>query len=775
MEVIKRNGLKERVYFDKITSRIQSLCNGLGEAELNVDPITVSQKICNQIHDQIHTKDIDQLASQTAVSMITTHPDYGKLAARIFVSNLHKDTNESFLETMLQLHVHDLVSDELISVIQEHQECIDNVLDENKNNDYTYDYFGLKTLERSYLLKVNGKVVERPQYMLMRVCIGIHGDSIEDVVHSYRLMSEKYFTHATPTLFNAGTKHPQLSSCFLLAMKSDSVEGIFDTIKDCALISKWAGGIGVHIHDIRGKNALIRSSGGMAHGIVPMLKVFNDTAKYINQSGKRNGSFAFYLEPWHSDIFEFLDLRKNHGDEDARARDLFTAMWIPDLFMERVRKNEQWSLMTPDVSTGLSDVYGEEFNELYRKYEEEGKYTKQVNAQDVWFAILVSQIETGTPYILFKDACNQKSNQKNLGVIKSSNLCSEILEFSDENETAVCNLASISLSSFVRDGKYDFEKLREVAAMVTTNLNKVIDVNYYPTKEAERSNFRHRPIGIGVQGLADACIMMKHPFESDGAKELNRKIFEHIYYASLEESCRLAELYGAYETYMGSPISNGELQFDMWGVTPPSGDLDWQGLRDKIKKFGVRNSLLIAQMPTASTSQILGNNESIEPIMSNIFNRRTLAGEFTIVNKHLVYELVRLGKWNNQIKDEIIVNNGSIQNIEGIPDDTKELYKTAWEMSQKHMIDMSADRGAFVCQSQSLNLFMAEPTFKKLSSMYFYCHSKGLKTCVYYLRSQPKSQAVKVTVANTASKSRAPQRGGSGENHTEVDCVMCSG
>lgn len=769
MEVIKRNGFKQTVFFDKITSRIQSLCKGIGDNDLDVDPIIVSQKICNQIHDQINTKDIDLLASQTAVSMITSHPDYGTLAARIFVSNLHKDTNDSFHQTMLTLHENKLVSDELIVVSRNHEEKINKAIHDNKNNDYNYDYFGLKTLERSYLLKVDDEVVERPQYMLMRVCIGIHGDAIGDVLNSYRLMSEKYFTHATPTLFNAGTKHAQLSSCFLLAMKSDSVDGIFDTIKDCALISKWAGGIGVHIHNVRGKNALISSSGGKAHGIIPMLKVFNDTAKYINQSGKRNGSFAFYLEPWHTDIFEFLDIRKNHGDEDARARDLFTAMWIPDLFMERVRKNEKWSLMTPDVSTGLSDVHGEEFNELYRKYEEDGMYTKQVNAQDVWFAILVSQIETGTPYILFKDACNQKSNQKNLGVIKSSNLCSEVVQYSDENETAVCNLASISLPSFIKDGKYDFEKLREVSAMVTNNLNKVIDVNYYPTKEAERSNFRHRPIGIGVQGLADACIMMKHPFESDGAKELNRKIFEHIYYASLDESCRLAELHGPYESYEGSPVSKGELQFDMWGVTPPSGDLDWQGLRDKIKQFGVRNSLLIAQMPTASTSQILGNNESIEPIMSNIFNRRTLAGEFTIVNKHLVKELVRLGMWSNQIKDQIILNNGSVQDIDGLPNETKELYKTAWEMSQKHIVDMSADRGAYVCQSQSLNLFMGEPTFKKLSSMYFYCHSKGLKTCVYYLRSQPKSQAVKVTAKPSSSKQNSKAV------TDEQDCVMCSG
>lgn len=767
MEVIKRDGSREMVFFDKITDRIKSLCDGITK---NVDPVIISQKICSQIHDEIRTKEIDELASQTAIGMVTIHPDYGVLASRIVVSNLHKGTSDNFTEVVEKLYKNDLVSEELFNLSKTYSDKITDTLDYNK--DYLFDYFGLKTLERSYLLKINKVIQERPQHMIMRVSLGIHGDDIENVIESYKIMSDKYFTHATPTLFNAGTKQPQLSSCFLLSLKEDSVSGIFDTVKDCALISKWAGGIGVHIHNVRGKNALIKSSGGAAHGIIPMLKVFNDTAKYINQSGKRAGSFAFYLEPWHTDVFAFLDIRKNHGDEDARARDLFTAMWIPNLFMERVKANQKWSLMSPDTSPGLADCHGEEFNKLYKKYESEGKYTKQVNAQDLWFAILVSQIETGTPYILFKDACNEKSNQKNLGTIKSSNLCSEIIEYSDKDETAVCNLASISLPSFVlSETEYDYNKLREVTRMVTRNLNKVIDRNFYPTPESERSNMRHRPIGIGVQGLADTFIKMKLPYESDGAKLLNKLIFETIYFAALTESCELSKTYGTYESYDGSPSSKGKLQFDLWGKTPNSTlNLDWDGLKEDIKKHGLRNSLLLAQMPTASTSQILGNNESIEPIMSNIYNRRTLAGEFTIVNKYLINELVDLGLWDDSMKDEIIMNNGSIKNIDNIPENMKELYKTAWEMSQKHIIDMSADRGAYICQSQSLNLFMGEPTFKKLSSMYFYAYNSGLKTCVYYLRSQPKSQAVKVNV----SVRKKPTKNKS-NNDNQEDCVMCSG
>lgn len=763
MEVIKRDGTLEKVYFDKITDRIKSLCWGI---TATTDPILVSQKICSQIHDKIKTKDIDELASQTSISMVTTHPDYGILASRLVVSNLHKCTFDNFEDAIDVLHKNGLVSDEMKDLSIKYKNEINGIL--NYSKDYFFDYFGLKTLERSYLMKVNEKIIERPQHMLMRVCLGIHGDDIRNVIESYNVMSDKYFTHATPTLFNAGTKQPQLSSCFLISTKGDSVSGIFDTVKDCALISKWAGGIGVHVHDIRAKNSLIKSSGGKAHGIIPMLRVFNDTAKYINQSGKRAGSFAFYLEPWHADVFAFLDLRKNHGDEDQRCRDLFTAMWIPNLFMERVKNNGMWSLMTPDVCSGLSDCYGEKFNDLYKSYEEKGMYTKQVKAQELWFAILVSQIETGTPYILFKDACNEKSNQKNIGTIKSSNLCSEIIEYSDKNETAVCNLASISLPSFViSDGVYDFEKLYEVTRIVTRNLNKVIDKNFYPTEESKRSNFRHRPIGIGVQGLADTFIKMKMPFESDKAKHLNKLIFECIYFAALTESCDLAKKLGPYETFQGSPISQGILQFNMWG-TRPSNDLNlnWTSLKEDIIKYGLRNSLLLAQMPTASTSQILGNNESIEPIMSNIYNRRTMAGEFTIVNKYLIDELVKINLWNEDIKDQIIMNNGSVQNIEGISDDMKLLYKTAWEMSQKNIIDMSADRGAYICQSQSLNLFMGDPNFKKLSSMYFYAYERGLKTCVYYLRTQPKSKAVQV---NIKPKAKRPPK------QEDEDCVMCSG
>lgn len=764
MKVIKRNGSHQDVHFDKITKRLASLQNR--GTPLQIDPVIVAQKIVTQIHSEIKTSQLDELASEIAIGMVTKHPDYGTLAARIVVSNLHKSTSDDIVEVVTKLNNASLVSDEYLDLVKKYSDEISKKI--NYECDFSYDYFGMKTLERSYLLKIGNEIVERPQHMIMRVCFGIHGNDIDNVMTSYDLMSKKYFTHATPTLFNASTRNPQLSSCFLLATQEDSISGIYDTIKNTALISKWAGGIGLHVSNIRSKNSLIKSSGGLTRGIIPLCKVLNETAKYVNQSGKRAGSFAIYLEPWHADIFDFLHIRNNHGNEDARARELFTALWIPDLFMKRVKQGGTWSLMSPDISPGLAECHGAEFDALYEKYESEGKFTKQVNAQDLWFAILVAQTETGTPYLLFKDAANAKSNQKNLGTIKSSNLCSEIILYSDEDETAVCNLASISLPAFINnDSSYNFAKLADVTKVVTANLDKVIDVNFYPTPEARRSNFRHRPIGIGVQGLADVFMRLALPFESDAAKKLNRQIFETIYFASCSKSVELAREKGKYESFEGSPASKGILQFDMWNAEPCS-ELghDWESMKDNVVKYGLRNSTLLAQMPTASTASILGNIESIEPALSNIFSRRTVAGEFTQVNRYLVEKLVGLNLWNDAMKDDIIINDGSIQAIESIPDDIKKVFKTAWEISMKNIIDMSAERGAFICQSQSLNLFISKPSFKILSSMYFYAWESGLKTGVYYLRTRPRASAVKVTT----SVKQPPVT-----KQDDDACVMCSG
>jgi ribonucleoside-diphosphate reductase alpha chain len=757
MFVIKRNGKKEPVKFDKITARITKLCYGL-ESQF-VDPIEVAKKVITGVYDGVTTTELDNLAAETAAYMTTIHPDYAKLAARIAVSNLHKVTNKSFSQNIQAMHnyidprtgeVASLIAKDVYDVIMANADLLDGAIIYDR--DYEYDYFGFRTLERSYLLRMNGKVAERPQQMLMRVAIGIHSNNIEAAIDTYNLLSEKWFTHATPTLFNAGTPKPQLSSCFLLTMKEDSIAGIYDTLKQCAEISQTAGGIGLSIHDIRATGSYIKGTNGTSNGIVPMLRVFNDTARYVDQGGgKRKGSFAIYLEPWHSDIFDFLDLKKNHGKEEQRARDLFYALWISDLFMQRVEADSTWSLFCPHEAPGLSDCWGKEFVELYTRYEKEGKARKTIRARDLWFAIIESQTETGTPYMLYKDAANGKSNQQNLGTIKSSNLCTEILEYTSPDEVAVCNLASINLSKFVEDGKFNFDKLYEISQTVTRNLNRIIDINYYPVKEARKSNTRHRPIGIGVQGLADAFMMLRMPFESDQARQLNRDVFECIYFAALTSSKELAKKDGPYETFAGSPASKGILQFDMWGVQP-SNRWDWAGLKEEIKKYGIRNSLLLAPMPTASTAQILGNNESFEPYTSNIYTRRVLSGEFAIVNKHLLKELIELNLWNDTLKQEIVAANGSVQNIESIPQNLKDIYKTVWEISQKVIIDMSADRGAFICQSQSLNVHLAKPDFAKMSSMHFYAWKKGLKTGMYYLRSQGAAEAIKFTV----DKSTAP-------------------
>ena len=752
MQVIKRSGKRESVSFDKITARVKKLCYGLHHEF--VDPIEIAKKVIQGLYDGVTTTELDNLAAETAATMATIHPDYALLAARIAVSNLHKNTDKSFSATMNALYEYidpktgnkaGLISDEIHNIIEQNKDRINSSIIYDR--DYDFDYFGFKTLERSYLLRMNGKVVERPQHMIMRASIGIHGEDIESAIETYNLMSEKWFIHATPTLFNAGTPKPQLSSCFLLSMTDDSIPGIFETLSRCAKISQSAGGIGLSIHNIRAKGSYIKGTGGTSNGIVPMLRVYNDTARYVDQGGgKRKGAFAIYLEPWHADVESFLELKKNHGKEELRARDLFYAMWVPDLFMERVKNNEDWSLFCPNEAPGLHDTYGGEFEALYHKYEQEGRARKVIKAQDLWFAILESQIETGTPYMLYKDACNKKSNQKNLGTIRSSNLCTEIVEYTAPDEVAVCNLASISLAKFVsKDGTYDFQKLYDVTRVVTRNLNKVIDVNYYPIKEAENSNLRHRPIGIGVQGLADAFIRMRHAFDSPEAKQLNREIFETIYFAALSESCAIAEKEGHYKTYKGSPVSKGELQFDMWGATPTD-RWDWSDLRKKIKKFGIRNSLLLAPMPTASTSQILGNNECFEPYTSNIYTRRTLSGEYIVVNKHLLNDLIGLGIWNDTMKEKLMAANGSVQEIPEIPKDLKELYKTAYELSQKVIIDMASDRGAFICQSQSLNLFVENPNFGKLSSMHFYAWQKGLKTGMYYLRSKAAVDPIKFTL-----------------------------
>ncbi len=751
MFVIKRDGRTETVKFDKITARIEKLCYGLDQE--HVEPILVAKKVIEGIYDGVTTTELDNLAAETAASMTVRHPDYASLASRIAVSNLHKNTKKSFSGAMYDLFNYvnpkngkkaPLLAEDVFEIIMKHADVLDSSIIYDR--DFQFDYFGFKTLEKSYLLKVDGRIAERPQHMFMRVAIGIHRNDIEAAIETYNLMSERWFTHATPTLFNAGTPKPQMSSCFLLTMKEDSIEGIYDTLRSCAQISQSAGGIGLSIHNIRATGSYIRGTNGTSNGIIPMLRVFNDTARYVDQGGgKRKGSFAIYLEPWHADIFEFLDLKKNHGKEEMRARDLFYALWIPDLFMKRVKENGMWPLFCPNEAPGLAEVYGEEFEKLFTTYEEEGRARKMVKAQDLWFAIVQSQIETGTPYMLYKDACNKKSNQQNLGTIKSSNLCTEIIEYTAPDEVAVCNLASIALSRFTKDGAFDHQKLFEVTKVVTRNLNKIIDGNFYPVEAARRSNLRHRPIGIGVQGLADVFIQLRLPFDSPEAIRLNKEIFETIYYAAVTASKDLAAAEGTYETYEGSPMSKGVMQFDMWNVTPGN-RWDWDFLRAEVKKHGVRNSLLLAPMPTASTSQILGNNECFEPYTSNIYTRRVLSGEFIVVNKHLLKDLVKLGIWNNALKNKVIAANGSIQNIAEIPQAIKDIYKTVWEIKQKVVIDMAADRGAFICQSQSLNLFMQEPSVSKITSMHFYGWEKGLKTGMYYLRTKAATDAVKFTV-----------------------------
>ncbi len=757
MLVIKRDGHRESVKFDKITARIEKLCYGLDTKFVN--PVEVAMKVINGLYDGVSTQELDNLAAEIAATLTTKHPDFAKLAARIAVSNLHKTTSKSFSNTMKRLYQYidpktgqngPLISKETWRVIKANAAELDAAIIYDR--DFSYDYFGFKTLERSYLMKIDGKVVERPQHLLMRVAVGIHGEDIPAAIETYNLLSEKWFTHATPTLFNAGTPKPQLSSCFLLTMKDDSIDGIYDTLKNCAKISQSAGGIGLSIHNVRAKGSYIKGTGGTSNGIVPMLRNFDMTARYVDQGGgKRKGSFAIYLEPWHADIFDFLDLKKNHGKEELRARDLFYALWISDLFMKRVENNEMWSLFCPNEAPGLADCWGEEFERLYEKYENEGKFRKQVKAQDLWFEILEAQIETGTPYMLYKDAANRKSNQKNLGTIKSSNLCTEIIEYTSADEVAVCNLASIALPKFVtEDGKFDHQKLYEITKVVTKNLNKVIDINYYPVQEARNSNMRHRPIGIGVQGLADAFIMLRMPFDSEEARGLNADIHETIYFAAMEASMELSKQHGPYESYKGSPVSKGIFQFDMWGVTPSSGRWNWEGLKKEVKQHGVRNSLLLAPMPTASTSQILGNNECFEPYTSNIYSRRTLSGEFIIANKHLMKDLIDLGLWNENMRQKLIAANGSIQAIPEIPQHIKDIYKTVWEISQKAIIDMSADRGAYICQSQSLNIHLTDPNFGKLTSMHFYAWKKGLKTGMYYLRSTAAADAIKFTLDKSA-------------------------
>ena len=763
MFVVKRDGRKEPVMFDKITARIKKLCYDLNPL---VDPVRVAMRVIEGLYDGVTTSELDNLASEIAATMTTSHPDYAQLAARISVSNLHQNTKKSFFETMTDLYTYvnprtgkdaPLLSDEVYEVIKKNKDTLDsNII---YNRDFGYDFFGFKTLERSYLLKLNGVIVERPQHMLMRVSVGIHMDDIEAVLDTYELMSKRYFTHATPTLFNSGTPKPQMSSCFLLAMQDDSIDGIYDTLKQTAKISQSAGGIGLSIHNVRATGSYISGTNGTSNGIVPMLRVYNDTARYVDQGGgKRKGSFAIYIETWHADIFDFLDLKKNHGKEEMRARDLFYAMWTSDLFMKRVENDAEWTLMCPNECPGLYDCHGEEFEELYTSYEKQGKGRKTIRARELWEKILESQIETGTPYMLYKDSANRKSNQKNLGTIRSSNLCTEIMEYTSPDEVAVCNLASIALPMFIKDGAFDHDELFRVTKRVTKNLNRVIDRNYYPVIEAENSNMRHRPVGLGVQGLADAFIKLRLPFTSDPAKELNQEIFETLYFAALTASMEEAEKDGPYSSYKGSPISKGEFQHNMWGVKDDelSGRWDWAGLRKQIKKHGVRNSLLVAPMPTASTSQILGNNECFEPYTSNIYTRRVLSGEFIVVNKHLLEDLVDLGLWTEDMKQDLMRANGSVQHIEGIPADIKELYKTVWELSMKDIIDMSRHRGYFIDQSQSLNLFMEGATMAKLTSMHFYAWKSGLKTGMYYLRTKSAVDAIKFTLTNK-DKAAAPK------------------
>lgn len=760
MYVLKRDGRKESVKFDKITSRIKRLCYGLNPI---VEPTTIAMKVVEGIYDGVTTYELDNLAAEVAATNTIRHPDYALLASRIAVSNLHKGTKKSFTACVEDLYNYidpksneraTLIADDVYEIIKKNAELLDSSIIYDR--DFRFDYFGFKTLERSYLLKINGETAERPQQMFMRVAIGIHKEDITSAIETYNLMSEGWFTHATPTLFNAGTPKPQMSSCFLLTAKKDSISGIYDTLTQCAKISQSAGGIGLAIHDIRAKGSYIKGTNGTSNGIVPMLRVFNDTARYVDQGGgKRKGSFAIYLEPWHADVFDFLELKKNHGKEESRARDLFYALWIPDLFMQRVEENGDWTLMCPNECPGLSDCHGKEFEALYTRYEREGKGRKTIKAQDLWFKVIESQIETGTPYMLYKDAANAKSNQKNLGTIKSSNLCTEIMEYTSPDEVAVCNLASLALPKYVKDGQFDHQRLFEVTYHVTKNLNKIIDYNFYPVPEARRSNMRHRPIGLGVQGLADAFILMRLPFDSEEARKLNRDIFETIYYAAMTSSKDLSKEYGPYETYEGSPVSQGQFQFDMWGVEPTD-RWEWSVLREEVKKYGVRNSLLVAPMPTASTAQILGNNECFEPYTSNIYTRRVLSGEFIVVNKHLMRDLVKLGIWNENIKNKIVANNGSVQNVDEIPQNLKDLYKTAWEISQKSIIEMAADRGAYICQSQSLNIFMENANFAKLTSMHFYGWKKGLKTGMYYLRTKAATDAIKFTLEKQQQKEILP-------------------
>lgn len=757
MYVVKRDGRKEAVKFDKITARIIKMCYGLDPL---VSPEAVAMKVIEGIFDGVTTTELDNLAAEVAAAKTIDHPDYALLASRIAVSNLHKETKKTFSEVMQDMYQYidpktneaaSLLADDVYEIIMNNKELLDSSIIYDR--DFRYDYFGFKTLTRSYLMRLNGKIAERPQQMLMRVAVGIHKEDVQSAIKTYNLMSEGWFTHATPTLFNAGTPKPQMSSCFLLTMKEDSIEGIYDTLKSCAQISQSAGGIGLSIHDIRATGSYIKGTNGTSNGIVPMLRVFNDTARYVDQGGgKRKGSFAIYIEPWHADVFDFLDLKKNHGKEEQRARDLFYALWIPDLFMKRVKENGDWTLMCPHECPGLSDSHSAEFEALYTKYEQEGKGRKTIKAQDLWFKILESQIETGTPYMLYKDAANAKSNQQNLGTIKSSNLCTEIIEYTAPDEVAVCNLASLALPKFVtEEGTFDHDKLFEVTYQATLNLNRIIDNNFYPVAEARNSNMRHRPIGLGVQGLADAFIMMGFPFESEEARALNREVFETIYFASMTASKDLAKVDGPYETIKGSPVSKGVFQFDMWGVTPTN-RWEWDVLKSEVKKHGVRNSLLLAPMPTASTAQILGNNECFEPYTSNIYTRRVLSGEFIIVNKHLLKDLVKEGLWSKDMRQKIMAANGSIQNIQEIPQRLKDLYKTAWEISQKAIIEQAADRGAYICQSQSLNIFMENANFGKLTSMHFYGWEKGLKTGMYYLRTKAATDAIKFTVDKTVTE-----------------------
>lgn len=778
MYVIKRDGRKEEVSFDKITSRINFLCKGLDKNYCN--PSKIAQKVVIGVYPGVTTSQLDELAAETAAYASTQHPDFSILAARICVSNLHKNTSTDFSEVVDKLrkarhpknNIHSpLIAEDVHKIVMDNAERLNAAV--NYERDFDYDYFGFKTLERAYLLKIDGKIIERPQHMLMRVAVGIHKEDIDSAIETYEAMSQKFYTHATPTLFNAGTPRPQMSSCFLVCAKEDSIEGIYDTIKICAKISKYAGGIGINIHNIRARDSYVAGTGGYSNGIVPMLRVFNDTARYVDQGGgKRKGSFAMYLEPWHADIEDFCELRKSHGKEENRARDLFYALWIPDLFMKRVKANSTWTLFCPNEAKGLSDCYGAEFEAKYEQYEKDGLGRKTMKAQDLWYHILSCQVETGVPYMLYKDACNSKSNQKNLGVIKCSNLCTEIVEYTAPDEVAVCNLASINLRKFVNHEElvYDFDHLIRVTKKVTRNLNRVIDRNFYPVEEARRSNMRHRPIGIGVQGLADAFMELKLPFDSPKARQLNRDIFESIYFGAVTASMELAREEGHYETYPGSPMSEGIFQFDMWNQKPnPELGHDWEGLRASVLEHGVRNSLLLAPMPTASTSQILGNNECFEPYTSNVYSRRVLAGEFTIVNRHLLQELVNRGLWTAEVRNQLIGDRGSVQNISCIPAELKALYKTVWEIKQRVIIDMAADRGAFICQSQSLNIHMAEPNIGKLTSMHFYAWKSGLKTGMYYLRTKPKAEAIQFTVDQEALKKSRQEV----VRPEDEDCLMC--